>query len=113
MWTKISGADRLTEAGAPYEDVDPFAAALLRANSARIVWGSDWPHINYFGGGVPRDLDLVRALLRWTEGDMLRRILVDNPAELYDFVEARATRSGHPGPGFETASRSGGPYERQ
>ena len=85
LWTKISGADRLSEAGPPYEDVDPFATALLRANPARVVWGSDWPHINYFGGGVPHDLDLVRALRRWADEDTLRRILVDNPAELYGF----------------------------
>jgi 2-pyrone-4,6-dicarboxylate lactonase len=88
-WTKISGADRLTEAGPPYDDVDPFAAALIAANPERLVWGSDWPHINYFGGatdrGVPSDADLLRALRRWTDDSTLRRILVDNPAALYGF----------------------------
>ncbi|MGH1590185.1 amidohydrolase family protein [Methylobacterium phyllosphaerae] len=88
-WTKISGADRLTVAGSPYGDVDPFAAALIAANPERLVWGSDWPHINYFGGatdhGVPSDGDLLRALRRWTDDRDLRRILVDNPAALYGF----------------------------
>ena len=86
LWAKISGADRLTVAGPPYADVDPFAEALIGANAGRIVWGSDWPHINYFDGGVPRDLDLLRALRRWTDADALRRILVDNPAALYSFA---------------------------
>jgi 2-pyrone-4,6-dicarboxylate lactonase len=45
-WTKISGADRNTVTGPPYEDVDPFVAALVAANSERVVWGTDWPHIN-------------------------------------------------------------------
>ncbi|MCJ2133285.1 amidohydrolase family protein [Methylobacterium sp. J-026] len=88
-WTKISGADRLTEAGPLYGDVDPFAAALIAANPERLVWGSDWPHINYFGGasdhGVPSDADLLRTLRRWTDDSALHRILVDNPAALYGF----------------------------
>jgi predicted TIM-barrel fold metal-dependent hydrolase len=88
-WTKISGADRLTVSGPPYGDVDPFATALIAANPERLVWGSDWPHINYFGGatdrGVPSDADLLRALRRWTDDHTLRRILVDNPATLYGF----------------------------
>ncbi|MGT2488983.1 amidohydrolase family protein [Methylobacterium oryzae CBMB20] len=73
----------------PYDDVDPFAAALIAANPERLVWGSDWPHINYFGDatdwGVPSDADLLRALRRWTDDHSLRRILVDNPAALYGF----------------------------
>ena len=85
IWAKISGADRLTVAGPPYADVDPFAGTLIDANADRLVWGSDWPHINYFDGGVPRDIDLLRALRRWTDEDALRRILVDNPAKLYGF----------------------------
>jgi 2-pyrone-4,6-dicarboxylate lactonase len=89
VWCKISGADRLTEEGPPYRDVDPFAAALIGANPERLVWGSDWPHINYFGGtsdrGVPSDKDLLRTLQRWTDDSTRRRILVDNPAALYGF----------------------------
>ena len=81
VWAKISGADRLTVAGSPYADVDPFAEALIDANAGRLVWGSDWPHINYFDE-VPRDADLLHALRRWTYPDALRRILVDNTSEL-------------------------------
>lgn len=86
-WTKISGADRNTGLGAPYADIDPFAEALLQANAERVVWGSDWPHINYFEAAqVPDDGALLNLLARWLpDAARRRRVLVDNPAALYDF----------------------------
>ncbi|MBT2302822.1 amidohydrolase family protein [Variovorax paradoxus] len=87
-WTKISGADRNGRSGAPYDDVDPFAKALLDANIERVVWGSDWPHINYFEAGeVPDDGVLLNLLARWVPDPVQRRrVLVDNPAVLYGFA---------------------------
>jgi len=87
-WTKISGADRNTGMGPPYGDIDPFAAALLEANVERVVWGSDWPHINYFEAHqMPDDGALLNLLARWLPDErMRRRVLVDNPAALYDFA---------------------------
>lgn len=89
-WTKISGADRNTGMGPPYADIDPFAAALLAANPERVVWGSDWPHINYFEAAqVPDDGVLLNLLARWLpDAAARRRVLVDNPAVLYDFPAA-------------------------
>jgi 2-pyrone-4,6-dicarboxylate lactonase len=86
-WTKISGADRNTMEGPPYDDIDPFATALLRANDQRVVWGSDWPHINYFESReMPDDGALLNLVARWLPDAALRkRVLVDNPAALYDF----------------------------
>ncbi|MFZ2737232.1 MAG: amidohydrolase family protein [Burkholderiaceae bacterium] len=86
-WTKISGADRNTSMGTPYSDVDPFAAALLAANPQQVVWGTDWPHINYFDAvRVPDDGDLMNLLARWLPDPAQRQqVLVDNPARLYDF----------------------------
>jgi 2-pyrone-4,6-dicarboxylate lactonase len=86
-WTKISGADRNTAAGPPYRDIDPFVAALVAANPERLVWGTDWPHINYFEPPkMPDDGALTNLLARWLPDESLRRrVLVDNPAALYDF----------------------------
>ena len=86
-WTKISGADRNTCTGPPYADVDPFAAALLLANAEHVVWGRDWPHINYFDKHkVPDDGALLNLLARWLPNAAQRRqVLVDNPAALYGF----------------------------
>jgi len=89
-WTKISGADRNTGMGPPYADIDLFAMALLRANADRVVWGSDWPHINYFEAReMPDDGALINLLARWLPDESQRnRVLVDNPAALYDFAFA-------------------------
>lgn len=90
-WTKISGADRNTAQVAShqpaYSDIDPFALALLAANPQRVVWGTDWPHINYFDPGrVPDDGVLLNLLARWLpDARLQQQVLVDNPARLYDF----------------------------
>ncbi|OWT66227.1 amidohydrolase family protein [Candidimonas nitroreducens] len=86
-WTKISGADRNTNRKGVYDDIDAYALGLLRANPEHVVWGSDWPHINYFQpGDVPDDGVLLNTLRRWVPDDaLLRRVLVDNPATLYGF----------------------------
>ena len=86
-WSKISGADRLSAAGAPYDDVAPLATALLAANPERIVWGSDWPHVNYFEAErMPDDGDLLAQAGKWLPDEASRqRVFVDNPARLYGF----------------------------
>jgi 2-pyrone-4,6-dicarboxylate lactonase len=86
-WTKISGADRNTGLGPPYSDIDPFVRALLRANPERVVWGTDWPHINYFESNkMPDDGVLTSLLAHWMpEAKLRHRVLVENPAALYDF----------------------------
>ena len=83
---KISGAERITEAGPPYRDVAPFAAALVAAAPARVLWGTDFPHPNV--EDMPDDGDLVDLLAELVPDDALRRrILVDNPARLYGFPD--------------------------
>jgi predicted TIM-barrel fold metal-dependent hydrolase len=89
-WTKISGADRNTAAGTPFSDIAPFATSLLKANSERVVWGTDWPHINYYDPvQVPDDGILLNLLADWMPDEATRkRVLVDNPARLYGFGPA-------------------------
>lgn len=85
-WVKISGAERLTADGAaPYDDVVPFARALIEAAPDRILWGTDWPHPNV--RVMPDDGDLVDVLAAFAPDPATReRILVRNPESLYPFA---------------------------
>jgi predicted TIM-barrel fold metal-dependent hydrolase len=84
-WVKISGAERLTADGPPpYDDVVPFARALIAAAPDRVLWGTDWPHPNV--RHMPDDGDLLDLLAAFAPDPAVRRrILVDNPETLYDF----------------------------
>jgi predicted TIM-barrel fold metal-dependent hydrolase len=83
---KLSSQYRLTAEGPPrYADVIPMAKALISANPERVVWGTDWPH-PMFQGPLPNAGDLIDSLADWTDDAAVQhRILVDNPAVLYDF----------------------------
>lgn len=86
-WVKLTGSYRITTADLPpYDDVVPFARALIGAAPARMVWGSDWPHPTFYGT-MPNDGYLFDQIGIWTDNDaaMIRQILVDNPAGLYGF----------------------------
>lgn len=84
-WVKLSGAERLTADGPPpYDDVVPFAKALIAAAPDRVLWGTDWPHPNV--RHMPDDGDLVDVLAAYAPDERTRtRILVDNPQTLYEF----------------------------
>lgn len=85
-WVKISGAERITADGkAPYDDVVPFAEALIAAAPERVLWGTDWPHPSV--RSMPDDGDLVDLLARFAPDlETRNRILVENPERLYDFA---------------------------
>ena len=85
-WCKLSGADRNTRTGAPFDDTAPFMKALVAANPGRLVWGSDWPHVGHTDETIPRESDLLRLFFACVPEEATRtRILVDNPAALYGF----------------------------
>jgi predicted TIM-barrel fold metal-dependent hydrolase len=76
-------------------DPAPIARALAEANPERLLWGSDWPHPGTQGvrsrdAIQPFDAIDDRAALDrlagwFPDAGLRRRILVDNPARLYDF----------------------------
>jgi len=84
-WVKISCAERLTDGKiAPFDDVIPFAQALVAAAPDRVLWGTDWPHPNM--ATMPDEGALVDLLGAYVSDETLRnQILVDNPQVLYDF----------------------------
>jgi 2-pyrone-4,6-dicarboxylate lactonase len=86
VWLKLSGPMRCTLENVPYPSVTPMARALVKHAPERLVWGSDWPHVNLDGREVPDDGDLVDLLLDWVPDEKTRnRILVDNANKLYGF----------------------------
>ena len=59
-----------------------FHRALLAANPAALLWGSDWPHLRV--EPAPDAADLLAIFKRWTDSAALEeKILVTNPAALY------------------------------
>lgn len=85
-WTKLSGGYRVSDVPGTFTDTTPFAQALIEARPDRVVWASDWPHVMLWDKPVPNTTDTLDWALSWGVSDAtLKRILVDNPAELYRF----------------------------
>ena len=85
FWVKVSGCDRVTRQGPPYDDALPFAQQLVAEFGDRVLWGNDWPHPNH--DETHLDDDLLAALIERIAPDAAarRRLLVDNPQRLYRF----------------------------
>lgn len=90
VWVKLSGPMRCTAEEPPYPSVTPLARALVARRPDRLIWGSDWPHVNMNGRTMPNDGDLLDLLLDWVPDAATRdRILADNPARLFGLARAR------------------------
>jgi 2-pyrone-4,6-dicarboxylate lactonase len=89
FWVKVSGMDRITRLGPPYEDAQPFARTLVAEFGDRVVWGNDWPHPNH-AGPKPDEQQLVNLIAAIAPTEAQRqRMLVDNPQRLYRFGNPR------------------------
>jgi predicted TIM-barrel fold metal-dependent hydrolase len=86
-WVKLSGAYADTKVGPPtYADSSAVARAYAKAAPERCVWGSDWPHPTEHTKQLPDDAVLFDLLTDWVPDEKTRhRVLVENPAILYDF----------------------------
>jgi len=85
-WVKISGPYLDSQSGGPeWADVAPAARAIIAAAPERMLWGSDWPHPTE-RGPKPDDAAFFDRLADWSPTEATRkRILVDNPREIYGF----------------------------
>jgi len=81
---KVSAPYRPSDQFPDYPDARPLHDALLCANPARLMWGSDWPHPSIRAEIMPDDGQLLDLFYRWTPGETTRRlILVETPARLF------------------------------
>ena len=85
-WVKLSAPYETSKHGPPlYNDVGQLAKALVKASPQRMLWASNWPH-PLAQDNPPDDVLLLDLLLDWVDSEATRkRVLVDNPAELYGF----------------------------
>ena len=87
VWLKLSGPMRCTAEPPPYPSVTPLAHVFVKHAPERMVWGSDWPHVNLDGMVMPNDGDLLDLLLEWVPDEAVRnRILTQNANALYGFT---------------------------
>ena len=86
VWVKLTLCRVSTQAPA-YPDARPFHDALLAANPARMLWGSDWPYVR-MDDKSPDVGALIDLFYKWVPDAAVRQqILVGNPAALYGFTE--------------------------
>lgn len=94
-WVKLSAPYRLS-GGPDSPQVRELAQTMIEANPERMLWGTDWPHPGGSDRSGPvdaiepfRPIDDGRALNRLAEWvpdrALLEKILVHNPARLYDY----------------------------
>jgi D-galactarolactone isomerase len=87
-WVKLSAPYEVSKTGAPkYEDVSRLAKTLVNQSPERMLWASNWPHPGAPKNAMPDDANLLDLPLEWAPGGSTRKkILVDDPAELYKFA---------------------------
>ena len=86
VWLKLSGPMRCTTENFPYPSVTPLARLFVNHAPERMVWGSDWPHVNLDGREMTNDGDLLDLLAEWVpEATVRNRILAQNANALYGF----------------------------
>jgi 2-pyrone-4,6-dicarboxylate lactonase len=83
IWVKVTGPERISKQGPPYDDFVPFGRALVERFPDRVLWGTDWPHPN-MTTHMPDDGVLVDMIPRIApRADQQQALLVDNPMRLY------------------------------
>ena len=83
-WVKLS--PRISKQNDfPFSDVHPLVNKLVEHAPNRLLWGSDWPHPQYFKPML-NDVALLDQVLDWVPDEKLRKLIfVDNPVEAFGF----------------------------
>jgi predicted TIM-barrel fold metal-dependent hydrolase len=96
-YVKVSAPYRSSNKPPDYPDVAPLAKALIEANPQRILWGTDWPHVNSTPGPGHKiteitpllqidDGHILNLFARWAPDTAQQKmILVENPARLFGY----------------------------
>jgi 2-pyrone-4,6-dicarboxylate lactonase len=86
-WMMLSNGNRDSKQESDFDDAVPFAQAFIAAAPDRMIWGTDWPHVNWRKKRMMNDAETVELLYRYVDNDsaLLQKILVDNPARLHGF----------------------------
>ncbi|KAF2161133.1 hypothetical protein M409DRAFT_28463 [Zasmidium cellare ATCC 36951] len=83
-WVKISAPYRLTTDDDPeHKSLDPLIRELLRIDSTKAVFGTDWPHTDYEGIDI-RPWVKHLADLTSENKTVQQRVFQDNARTLYD-----------------------------
>ncbi len=80
-YVKLSAAYRASAGGPPWRDVTPLARALVTANAAHCLWGTDWPHTD-MPAAVYTD-DVVAVLGAWCPDAASRAVVTNSSARLF------------------------------
>jgi predicted TIM-barrel fold metal-dependent hydrolase len=85
-WLLASNGNRDSVQDAMWDDALPYGRAFIAAAPDRTIWGTDWPHPMWHKR-MMNDAEEVELLYRYVDydKDLIRKILVDNPAKLYGF----------------------------
>jgi len=83
LWVKVTGPERISKSGPPYDDFVPLAKTLVNRFPDRVLWGTDWPHPN-MTTHMPDDGVLTDMIPRIAPSAAQQKaLLVDNPMKLY------------------------------
>ena len=82
FWLLLSNAYKLSKAGPPWEDTLPVLRKFIDAAPDRLLWATDWPH-TFHEVAPPNDGELLNFFYRATDDTERRKILADNPDELF------------------------------
>jgi 2-pyrone-4,6-dicarboxylate lactonase len=87
-WMMLSNGNRDSKMESGWDDAIPFGKMFIEAAPDRMIWGSDWPHVNW-KKRMMNEAETVELLYRYVDNDpaLLSKILVKNPARLHRFAD--------------------------